>query len=59
MKGVSDIIAVIDGRFIGIEVKTKRGRQSADQILFQKRLERAGGVYVVARCVEDVEHLTC
>lgn len=54
MKGVPDIIAVIDGQFVGIEVKTPKGKQSADQLLFQKRLERNGGKYILAKCVEDV-----
>jgi hypothetical protein len=31
MRGVPDIIVVKDGKFIGIEVKTKDGRLSADQ----------------------------
>jgi len=54
IKGVPDIICVIDGKFVGIECKTKSGRQSADQVLFQKRLEAAGGVYILARSVDDV-----
>lgn len=57
MKGTPDIIAVIDGRFIGIEVKAPTGWMSADQILFKKRLEAHGGVYVLAKSVQDVAHL--
>lgn len=57
MKGTPDIIAVIKGKFVGIEVKAPTGRMSADQILFQKRLEAHGGVYVLAKSVEDVAHL--
>lgn len=55
MKGVPDIICVIDGQFVGIEVKTKTGKQSPDQLLFQKRLERNGGRYYIVRCLEDVK----
>jgi len=58
MRGCADVIAVIGGKFIGIEVKTPKGVLSADQILFQKRLENAGGVYIVARSIADIEHLT-
>jgi len=58
MKGAPDIIAVLPdntGRLWGIEVKTKTGRQSPNQVLFQKRLENAGGVYTLARSIVDVE----
>ena len=55
MKGVTDIICVIKGRFHGIEVKRKKGgKQSSEQFIFQQRLEEAGGVYILARSVEDV-----
>lgn len=57
LKGVPDILAVINGRFTGIEVKTPRGRQSADQVLFQQRCERHGGKYYIVRSKEDVEQL--
>lgn len=54
MKGVPDILGCIDGRFIGVEVKTPRGKQSADQVLFQRRLESKGGIYILARSVDDI-----
>ena len=58
MKGVPDILAILPkGIFCGIEVKTERGKQSADQILFQKRSERLGARYILARSVEDVDNL--
>ena len=59
MSGQSDILAVIPphGTLVGIEVKTKTGRQRPEQILFQKRLEAVGGVYILARSVEDVAQL--
>ena len=52
--GTPDIIAVIDGRFIGLEFKTYRGRQSEDQKIFQVRLEAAGGKYHIIRSVDDL-----
>lgn len=59
MKGCADILGVMPdgtGRILAVEVKTpKKGVQSADQILFERRLKRAGGVYILARSVEDVE----
>lgn len=53
--GAPDIVAVIGGTYIGIEVKAPRGAQSHDQREFEGRLRMAGGVYVLARSVEDVE----
>lgn len=43
-----------DGRRLEIEVKSARGRQREEQKNFQKMIERFGGVYILARCVEDV-----
>lgn len=55
--GLSDLVAVKDGRVVHIEVKMPGGRQSEKQKKFQKDLEAAGGEYILARSVEDVEHL--
>lgn len=55
--GSSDIICVVppNGRFVGIECKRRNGGvQSKEQKAFQRALERVGGVYVLARSVEDV-----
>ena len=47
------------GRFVGIEVKAARGRQSDVQKAMQERIERLGGLYILARRIEDVlEKLT-
>lgn len=53
--GQPDIFAIIQGRFVGIEVKTATGRQSKDQKNWQRNCERAGGLYIIARSVDDVE----
>lgn len=52
--GMPDIIAVIGGRFIGIEVKSAKGVQDVNQKRWQGDIERAGGVYILARRWEDV-----
>ena len=52
--GQPDIFAIIQGRFVGIEVKTETGRQSKDQKNWQRNCERAGGIYILARSVDDV-----
>ena len=54
LKGVPDIIAIINGRFVGIEIKAGRDRMSADQLLFKKRCERHGGLYFVVKRIEDL-----
>jgi len=53
-KGIPDRIAIYKGRIICIEVKKEKGIQSEWQILFQKQVEASGGIYIVARCIEDV-----
>lgn len=54
-RGLADLTAVKDGRVVFIEVKTARGRLSEHQKRFRDDLVRAGGTYIVARSVEDVE----
>ena len=56
--GLSDLVAVKGGRVVFLEVKRpKGGKQSEKQERFQQRLEAAGGEYIVARDIADVEHL--
>jgi predicted SprT family Zn-dependent metalloprotease len=45
---------VIDGQYVGIEVKAPKGKQSDHQKEFQKRLEEAGAKYVLAYSLDDV-----
>lgn len=52
-KGVPDIIGIINGRFIGIEVKIGKDRQSADQKEIEKEINAAGGVYFIAKTYDD------
>ncbi len=51
--GQSDIVGLAAGRFVGIELKTETGRQSAEQRAFQARVEAAGGLYILARSLDD------
>jgi hypothetical protein len=60
-KGSPDIICVIKndsegniGRFLGIEVKDIKGKMNANQELFKENLERSGGIYLLARSIDDV-----
>lgn len=54
-KGFCDLIAIKGGKVLFIEVKTMRGKQSPYQEQFQREIEQAGGTYILARSVEDVE----
>lgn len=53
-KGAPDIVAVIKGQYIGIEIKKPKGVQSPGQKEFQKNLEKAGGQYWLIRSVEEL-----
>lgn len=47
--GTADISATVNGRSVKIEVKTGRDRQSEAQKIYQQEVERAGGLYVIAK----------
>ena len=51
-KGSADISATINGRSVKIEVKIGKDRQSKHQIQYQASVEKAGGVYIIARTFE-------
>lgn len=51
--GSPDIIAVINGRYIGFEIKDIKGKQSENQILFQESLEKAGGAYHLIKTIDE------
>ncbi len=53
--GVTDLVAVKDGRVLFVELKTARGRQSQHQKKFQADLEAAGGEYILCRGVDDLQ----
>jgi len=51
--GTADILGVIHGRPVAIEVKTRTGKQSASQAHWQTAWEAAGGLYIVVRSVRE------
>lgn len=60
LAGVADFLAFpIDGRKFAIELKDDEGEQDEDQIKFQKRWERTGGIYCVVRTLADFQSLIC
>ena len=52
--GVPDILGVVSGQFVGIEVKTPKGKISVSQEVFRERFIKSGGIYILARSVFDV-----
>lgn len=52
-KGTADISATIRGRSVKIEVKIGADRQSDAQRKYQADIERAGGLYYIARDFES------
>ncbi len=54
-KGIADLVAVKDGHTVWIEVKTPKGRLSKHQEQFRDDIWAHGGIYLVARSVEDIE----
>lgn len=52
-KGMPDIFAVHQGKIIGIEVKAANGELSPHQVEFGVELKAAGGIYIVARNLDE------
>jgi len=59
--GCPDLIGwvMVDGRavFLGVETKSPTGALRDSQRAFQATLTRMGGLYIVARSVEDVDRV--
>lgn len=52
-KGTADISATIRGMSVKIEVKYGRDMQSDAQKQYQEMIEKAGGVYIIAKSFDD------
>jgi len=55
--GLPDIVCCHMGKIIGLEVKTKTGRQSQSQKKAEQEIKAAGGEYHVVRSVADVKEI--
>lgn len=55
INGVCDILAIINGRFVGIECKSEKGRPTCDQTKFIENVTKHGGIAFIARSWEDVK----
>lgn len=52
--GDPDLICCINGRYVGIEVKTPTGRPTELQLQRGREIEQAGGIWILARSLDDV-----
>ncbi len=53
-RGAADLMAIVNGRAIQIEVKFSKGdRQSDEQAKFEASVKRAGGEYYIVRTLEQ------
>lgn len=54
MAGIPDVICIVSGRFVGLEVKRPHlGRLTALQAAMLRRINQAGGYGVVVHSVEE------
>ena len=51
--GSSDIKAVVDGKFIAIEVKYGKDKQSLMQSIYEAKILMSGGQYWIVKDFED------
>lgn len=54
MAGVSDLILVLNGVVIFLELKAGRNKQQETQKIFEKKVKGLGHQYYVVRSIEDV-----
>jgi hypothetical protein len=52
--GAPDLIGCVDGKFVGLEVKTEKGNMSEAQKTLAASLRAAGGQYHVVRSIDDL-----
>lgn len=55
IKGVPDIFCMAFNIWYAIECKSTTGKQSLDQKYFQEKFTKHGGVYIIARRIEDLQ----
>ncbi len=52
-KGAPDIVCIIQGRYVGLEVKVPEGKLSEDQLAFHKNAMAAGGIVFTVRSLDE------
>ena len=51
--GSPDVIGIVNGQFVGLEVKREDGKQSEHQQEFERLARKYGGRYAVVRSVRE------
>lgn len=57
LSGVSDLIVVLPSKVLFVEVKTTTGKQSKNQIKFQKEVTDLGFEYHLVRSLDDFKKI--
>ena len=55
--GGADLVGLFLGRFVAVEIKTPRGRQSPEQAEWQRLVEAKGGIYAIVRSESEATEL--
>lgn len=57
-EGLPDVIVIIppNGMFLGLEIKSAKGKLRPSQIEFAKKVTNAGGIYRVVRSLEQAQN---
>ena len=55
MAGVSDLIILIEGAVLFVEMKVKGNKQQPSQIAFQKAVERLGFSYAICHSLQEFQ----
>lgn len=56
-RGIPDIWVIINGKTIGLEVKTPTGKQSKEQKEIQEKFIKNGADYYVVKSYEEVKNI--
>lgn len=54
-RGIGDILAIVNGKAVMIEVKAGKDRMSEWQTKTKEDVEKSGGVYLIIRSFEDFQ----
>ena len=55
VKGQPDLVAVMNGKVVFIELKTQKGKQSKEQKEVEQEIKKRGMDYIVVRSLEDLQ----
>lgn len=55
--GSGDLIGILDGKFLSVEVKGPRGRPSPDQISWCNMVNDQGGIGIITNNINDIYKL--